>query len=429
MKLLTKTSLNYLSVTLFVFMFATIAFYYLLRHQVNQNINIELEKRKTSILNQLLSAHADVYSPPNQNEKVIFTPLKTINAPQLNFYDTLLFEFHDKKYVPFRQLGFVANFNNTAYYIQIFKSMEETDNLIVRIFISMTLLVILIIITLLITVRHTSLQAWNVFYDTIKKINNYDINAHDEFSLKQTEVKEFDDLNRVLIAMTDRIKKDYSNMKEYTENASHELQTPLAIINLKMELLMQSENLDEKQMKDIVDAYEASNRLSKLNKTLLLLAKIENRQFPESKPIQPQTIIDHQLESLEDLIDARKIEIVRQYEDEVVLMMNPYLAEILFANLIKNAIRHNISGGKLIISLSNQLIKISNSGAELNIDQALLFERFHKQSSSPESLGLGLAIVRNICEVYGFNINYLYENELHHFGLDCSKANTVRLAK
>ena len=131
-------------------MFATIAFYYLLRHQVNQNINIELEKRKTSILNQLLSAHADVYSPPNQNEKVIFTPLKTINAPQLNFYDTLLFEFHDKKYVPFRQLGFVANFNNTAYYIQIFKSMEETDNLIVRIFISMTLLVILIIITLLI---------------------------------------------------------------------------------------------------------------------------------------------------------------------------------------------------------------------------------------------------------------------------------------
>ncbi|MFZ4400572.1 MAG: sensor histidine kinase [Bacteroidales bacterium] len=418
MKLLTKTSLNYLSVTLFVFMFATIAFYYLLRHQVNQNINIELEKRKSSIINQLLSAHSSVNTPPNQNERIIITPLKEIISPQINFNDTIIFENNTKKYIPFRQLGFTAKLNNNEYYIQIFKSLEETDNLIIRIFLIMTFLVILIIITLLIIVRHTSLKAWDVFYDTIKKINNYDINLNHEFLLKQSEVKEFDDLNRVLIAMTDRIKKDYSNMKEYTENASHELQTPLAIINMKMEMLLQSQNLEEKQLKAVVEAYEASNRLSKLNKTLLLLAKIENRQFPESKIIYPQNIIDHLLESLEDLTDTKKIKIIRHYDDELSLKMNSYLAEILFANLIRNGIRHNITGGELIIIIKSDFIKISNSGNKLKVDNESIFERFHKQSTSPESLGLGLSIVQNICELYGFKVVYDFKNEMHHFTLN-----------
>ena len=415
MKLLTKTSLNYLSVTLFVFLFATIAFYYLLRHQVNQNINIELEKRKNNIVNQLLSAHESAAAPTNQNEKILITPLKEIKNPQLNFYDTIIYEHSYKKYIPFRQLGFVTQFNNAAYYIQIYKSLEETDNLIIRIFLIMTFLVIMIIIVLLITVRHTSLKAWSVFYDTIKKINNYDINSHNEFSLQQSEVKEFDDLNRVLKAMTTRIERDYSNMKEYTENASHELQTPLAIINSKMELLLQSQNLDEKQMKAVADAYEASNRLSKLNKTLLLLAKIENRQFPESKSINPLLLIEKQLESLEDLIDSKEIKVSKKIDEDVFIQMNPYLAEILLANLIKNAIRHNLKGGDLIIKAIKGEICISNSGPEHNIAKGLLFERFHKQSSSQESLGLGLSIVQKICELYNYKVDYNYENKMHNF--------------
>lgn len=423
MKLLTKTSLNYLSVTLFVFMFGTIAFYYLLRHQVNQNINIELEKRKNSIVNQLLSAHESIAAPTNQNEKILITPLNELSYPQLNFYDTIIYDQLNKKYIPFRQLGFITKFNNDSFYVQIYKSLEETDNLIIRIFLIMTVLVILIIIALLITIRHTSLMAWKVFYDTINKINNYDINSHNEFSLKQSEVKEFDDLNRNLIAMTDRIKKDYSNMKEYTENASHEMQTPLAIISSKLELLLQSQKLDEKQMKAITDAYDASNRLSKLNMTLLLLAKIENRQFPESKSIMPTSLIESQLENLEDLIESKGIQIIKQFDENLILQMNPYLAEIMLANLIKNAIRHNIKDGYLIIKIIKDSICISNSGNELKIKKELLFERFHKQSSSPESLGLGLAIVQKICEVYDFKIDYYYENNLHNFSIYLNKSN------
>jgi signal transduction histidine kinase len=213
--------------------------------------------------------------------------------------------------------------------------------------------------------------------------------------------------------MTDRIKNDYLNLKEYIENASHEIQTPLAIISSKMELLLQSGGMTEKQLKTVADAYDASNRLSRLNKTLILMAKIENRQFPESKPVHLASIVNTQLENLEDLILSRNINLQMNLDEQMTLQMNPFLAEILLVNLIKNAVRHNIQGGDLNLELTKTAFQISNSGVPLKIDPELLFKRFYKSSSSPESLGLGLAIVQKICQMYGFRIEYNYKDGLH----------------
>ena len=420
MRLLTKITLNLLSISLFIFFIGMVAFYYTLRQQVDQNINLELEKRRMSINKELESAHSPVNQTVNLDEKVLITPLNK-PRPLKSFSDTLLLNPDENKYSLYRQLGFVKTIGNQSYFIQIFKPLEETDRLIVRIVLLMNFLMIIIIITLLIANRHSSRQDWKVFYDTIEKINNYDVNSLEAFSLNHSDIKEFADLNRVLGTMTDRIKNDYLNLKEYIENASHEIQTPLAIINSKMELLLQWGDMKEKQYKIVADAYEASNRLSRLNKTLILLAKIENRQFPESKPVYPATMINHQLESLEDLILSKKIEVIKRLDTEVTIQMNPYLAEILIVNLIKNAVRHNITGGDLIIELSKYSLEISNSGSPLQMDPEMLFKRFHKSSSSPESLGLGLAIVQKICVLYGFKIGYSYENRTHVMHVEFSK--------
>ncbi len=420
MRLLNKITLNLLSVSLFIFLFGMVAFYYVLREQVDQNINLELEKRKKSINKELDSAHSTTSQPVNLSEKVLISPL---NAPRplVSFSDTLLFNPDENRYSLYRELGFVKTIGNQSYFIQIFKPLEESDRLIVRIVIIINLLVIMIIIALLIANRHSSRQDWKVFYDTIDKINNYDVNSLEPFSLNHADIKEFDDLNRVLLTMTDRIKNDYLNLKEYIENASHEIQTPLAIINSKMELLLQWGDMKEKQYKIVADAYDASNRLSRLNKTLILMAKIENRQFPESNPVNPAIMINHQLESLEDLILSKKIKITKQFDDDVTIRMNPYLADILFVNLIKNAIRHNITGGDLIIELSKERLEIANSGSPLQMNPDMLFRRFHKASSSPESLGLGLAIVQKICNIYGFRIGYNYINEMHVMHVEFTK--------
>lgn len=413
MKLLTKNSLALLSLTLFVFLFGIIAFYYLLRLEVDKSINRELDKRQSNIINQLIYDQSLKNITPFQNEKIRITAFKNAANPAPIYYDTLIFDQLDKKFVAYRQHGFVTAVNNQKYHIQIFKSLEETDNLIVRIFLIMTFLVIAILITIILINRYSSGKIWKDFYDTIKKINNYDINSQEQFVLDQSDIKEFDELNRVLIKMIDRIKLNYSNMKEYAENASHEIQTPLSIINAKMELLLQSGNLQEKQLKSVLEAYEASNRLSRVNKTLLLLAKIENRQFPESKLINPKDIFEYQLDILEDLILSKELEVKAQYDEDVQIKMNPYLAEILFSNLIKNAIRHNITGGKIIIESIGKYLMISNTGSGLKSNAEDIFKRFYKSSTSKESLGLGLAIVQKICEVYDFKLQYSYQNQLH----------------
>jgi len=285
--------------------------------------------------------------------------------------------------------------------------------LIIRIIATMTVLIILLIIALLVVNRYSSRLVWGAFYDTVDKINHYDLNTHEDFSLQESDVREFEDLNRGLKAMTERIKNDYLNLKEYTENASHEIQTPLAIINSKLELLLQSGEMSEKQYKALADAYEASIRLSKYNSTLILLAKIENKQFPESKKVSPEAILEQLLENLDDLIRTKKIEVIRKIMPHVTLRMNPYLAEILIVNLVKNAVRHNVKGGKLIIELDPGMLKISNSGPETALDDNLLFKRFFKSSASPESLGLGLAIVQKICALYGFEVSYQFFDGLH----------------
>jgi len=420
LRLLNKITLNLLSISLFIFLFGMVAFYYVLREQVDQNINLELEKREKSINKELDSVHSTTNPTVNLSEKVLITLLDK-PRPLVSFSDTLLFNPDENKYAIYRQLGFVKNIGDQSYFIQIFKPLEETDRLIVRIVMMMNLLIIIIIITLLIANRHSSRQDWKVFYDTINKINNYDVNSFEAFTLKRSDIKEFADLNRGLLTMTERIKNDYLNLKEYIENASHEIQTPLAIINSKMELLMQWGDMKEKQYKIVADAYDASNRLSRLNKTLILLAKIENRQFPESSPVNPTIMINHQLESLEDLINSKKIKVTKRFENDITIQINPYLAEILLVNLIKNAIRHNITGGDLIIELTKHSFEIANSGPPLQMDPAMLFERFHKSSSSPESLGLGLAIVQKICTLYGFKVGYNYNNEMHVMHVEFAK--------
>jgi len=412
LRLLTKTTLNLLSISLFIYLFGIIAFYYSLRIQVDSNVNKEMDKRKASIVRQMEEAHSSVAQPPNRSEMVLVTPVERESSAD-RYADTLIYNKGEQRYQLYRQLGFHEKVNYQNYFIQIFKSLEETDTLIIRIITTMTVLIVLLIIALLVVNRYSSRLVWGAFYDTVDKINRYDLNAHEDFSLQESDVKEFEDLNRGLKAMTERIKNDYLNLKEYTENASHEIQTPLAIINSKLELLLQSGEMSEKQYKALADAYEASIRLSKYNSTLILLAKIENKQFPESRMVSPEVLVDNLLENLDDLIRNKKIEVIRRIKPEVTVQMNPYLAEMLIVNLVKNAVRHNVKGGKLVVEVAHGFLQISNSGPETALDDNLLFKRFFKSTSSPESLGLGLAIVQKICALYGFEVSYHFREGLH----------------
>jgi signal transduction histidine kinase len=216
--------------------------------------------------------------------------------------------------------------------------------------------------------------------------------------------------------MTKRLSNDYRELKEYTDHTTHELQTPLAVIKTKMELLMQSDNLGPDEMQ-LIQAINASvNHLSRLNSTLALITRIENQQFTGKKQINLRHQISEQLEMLQELISLRDIMVECSYSDSGPdLVMDEGLADILIVNLLKNAVVHNIDGGRILIDVDEQRLMISNLGPPIQLKEEHLFRRFTRGARKTGSFGLGLSIVKKICDYYGFAIKYDYQDRIHSF--------------
>ena len=221
--------------------------------------------------------------------------------------------------------------------------------------------------------------------------------------------------------MTDKIHIDYLQQKEFTENASHEMQTPLAVIKANLTQLMQSTTLSESDMNNLQTIENTTKKMASLNKALILLSKIENNQFKENELIPINKIINKVVNNFADLIEVKNIKLKLNLKDELQITINPTLAEILLSNLVQNAIRHNVNGGIINIDLMQNKLIISNSGEALTINSNELFTRFKKNDASKDSLGLGLAIVKSICNIYQLNIVYSYSNQLHTFTLNSTK--------
>ena len=219
--------------------------------------------------------------------------------------------------------------------------------------------------------------------------------------------------------MTTKLTSDYLSLKEFSENASHEMQTPLAIIQSKLELLFQKQDIGEENLKAVNSAYQAVNRLSKLHHELNLLTRIENQEYRDLESIDLKSFLENQIENFSDILELKNIELNRSIVSDLKVNANTYLLEILFSNLFSNAIKHNLAkAGKINIELKEKTFTISNTGMEPEYALDSLFERFKKGKPGAESTGLGLALVKQICSVHGFNISYSFHNKLHILKLE-----------
>jgi signal transduction histidine kinase len=258
---------------------------------------------------------------------------------------------------------------------------------------------------------------WRPFYNTLAKAKAFDVNDGSALKLTPESIFEFNELNSALVKMTEKISTDYRNLKEFTENASHEIQTPLALINSRVEELIQEKNVAPNQMAWIQDIHESTLRLSRLNHALLLLSKIDNGQFHEREPVNVNALMAAKLASFEELFNLKEIAISFHQTGTLILNMNGMLADVLFTNLLNNAVKHNVRQGKIEIWVDEQQFVIENTGEALDGNPEILFERFRKQNQSSHSLGLGLAIVKKISDNYKLNISYTYTTRRHTFRL------------
>jgi len=319
---------------------------------------------------------------------------------------------------PYRVLSHVVNINGINYQITIRKSQEQKIALIRNLTRMMLLVLVGLFLATLIFNWMISERLWKPFRASLNKIKTAELQKMEAIHFEETNTTEFNELNASLNYMTGKMYRDYVNMKEFTENAAHEMQTPIAVVQSKLELLLQDANLHDDQARSITQASEALNRLSKLNQGLLLLAKIENNQFEPEGLINLTEIIEKYLNQFDELIKDKEILLHLNNHSAFKTRLHPFLADSLISNLLGNAIKYNVTGGKLIIESSSAELSIANSSAGAALNPATLFTRF--QSSDPKnafSHGLGLAIVKKIADNNGLTIRYLYSDHMHVFSL------------
>lgn len=274
---------------------------------------------------------------------------------------------------------------------------------------------LLIIICVCVTARLVSQRILSSLHHTMKTVQRFNVKEKVQFPRSRT--REFKELNNFLQKMTDKTVDEYASVKEFSENASHELQTPLAILRNKLELLSET-NIEEDQAALIGDMQNAIERLSKINRSLTLLTKLENNEYAVSENIRFCKITKDILAAYEDRIEMKNLTIKTDIDKSVLLKIHPVLADMLINNLVGNAIRHNVQNGRIELVLTHKRLMIRNTGLPPEMPTEELFHRFKKSNQCSESVGLGLAIVKQICEVCGFYITYNYKNHLHTLQID-----------
>jgi len=412
MKLINKINHNFISLVLLIIFVGGVVFYIMLRKLMLDQIDNRLLESKALIV----SNFDDFLQQPDNfvwNEELINVKLlDSISSHDVFLSDTLLQNVNDSTFLAFRKLEFQKEWEGSNYDIKIFKELEFTDNLTLNIMLLLGFVAVFFMLSFFIVFRFVAQSSFIDFFDTLRKAKNFNIGESQDIELQESDVDEFEKLNEVLKFMTSKIQNDYKGLKEFTENVSHEIQTPLAIIQNKVEQLLQDENITENQIEKFSDILQATSRLSKLNKGLSQLVRIENGQYIDVDNVDLVAIVKNNLDQLEDMIVAKNITVETDFKDFDVVEININLAELLIFNLLKNAVKHNKSGGVLKILMSGKELQISNSGKNEALEIDALFGRFVKGSDS-NSLGLGLAIVYKICKNYNIVLSYDYHNELH----------------
>jgi signal transduction histidine kinase len=412
MKLSAHYNKTIIVITISVLLAGAVIYYfaisYIARSQLDSDLTEEIDEVADYVkLNHQLPRQVDF-----DEDVTFFTKTDQAVLPR-RFFDTIYNNPKEKKTEAGRAVSGLISLKDGNYKATITISRENTEYLI-QIIASITLvLIVCLLLILFLTNRYILKGLWRPFYDTLYAIKAFNISDNENFELKQNKVNEFNELNKAVRVMSTRVKNDFQILKHFTENASHEMLTPLAVITSKLDTLIQDETIKPELYDQISDIYAATSKLSRLNQSLLLLVKIENNLIDDIEWVDLELQISEKVRLFQDLISTKDINVTEKLESKKV-WVSKHLIDILLNNLFSNTIRHNVDHGQLIINLTANKLTFQNSGPDKSLNEETIFERFQKGHKS-EGTGLGLAIVKNICSVYKWQIYYQYTNSLHTF--------------
>lgn len=419
MKLLTKTTLYFLIAMIPLLAAGGFFLFHQFSKEINHRVDRELIHEEIQWIRYVESVTWNGGSFILQTPDIIIYPVRQPTAELPSISNTYGYRAKDNVQIPLRQLTHVVPINGTSYLITIRKSQEQKTVLVANVTWIMLLVFAGLFIVTLIFNWIISKNLWKPFRTSLQKVRNLELQKLENIHFEQTNTEEFNELNAALNSMTNKIYSDYVNMKEFTENAAHEMQTPLAVVQSKMELLLQDSNLSEPQIEAILQTTTALSRLSKLTQSLLLLAKIENHQYETTQSLSLTETTQKYLKLFDELIKDKELTVETDYHGDFMITLHSLLADSLVSNLVGNAIKYNQAGGKIMISINENEYCISNTSELPPIDQQNLFKRFKKPANSPDtSTGLGLSIVKKIVDTHHLQIDYRAEEGVHRFCIE-----------
>lgn len=416
MKLLTRTTLYFLAAMIPLLAAGGYLLFQQFSRELNERVDKELVYDELQWIQYLEAATANGTNYILRSPDILIFPVNIQPAQNPQIINTTGTKARENIQIPFRQLTHVVSINGTPYQIIIRKSQEQKAALVANITWIMLLVFAGLFAATLLFNWLISKKLWQPFRASLQKIRNIELQKMKAMHFEETNIKEFNELNASLNIMAQKIYSDYVNMKEFTENAAHEMQTPLAVAQTKMELLLQDTNLNELQTEAILQASTSLSRLSKLNQSLLLLAKIENNQYSTTETISLIEPTKKYLHLFEEIIKHKNLTIETVYEEDFMVRLHSFLADSLVSNLVGNAIKYNYDRGKIMIHVTSNQYRISNTSHLPAIHPQDLFRRFGTTTHKEEpSTGLGLAIVKRIADTHHLQISYHHESNTQQF--------------
>jgi len=393
-------------------------FYMAVVEEVNDEVDDTLEDYSEGLIIRALSGEdMPTASNGSNNQYYLYEVSESYAAshPQITYRDEMVFITEKSETEPARVLITIFRTEDERYMelVVYTPTIEKLDLLraILGWIIFLYVLLLLIILSINIWVFRKNMKP---LYVLLKWLDSSQLGKKNEPLENTTKITEFRKLNAATMAFAERGEKLFEQQKTFIGNASHEMQTPLAICRNRLEMLMEDETLTEHQLNELIKTHQTLENLTRMNRSLLLLCKIENGQFADTRSVCLNDILAHYLDDYKEVYAYRNITVTVTTDSLFCVEMNDSLVSVLVTNLLKNSFVHNIDGGFIYIKITADTFEISNTG-EKPLDRERIFERFYQGQKKEGSTGLGLALVDSICKANHLTIDYTYVENRHIF--------------
>ena len=399
----------------------TSLFYALMLEELYDNTDDGLKDQKIQIIRKAYENESILKQHQFDLNQYRITPVLVKDYLETDsFRNENFFMEYDEEMEPYRVLEtYFIDKNGNHHKLEIRTATVEEDDFIESLLIALVILYILIIASILIINNISLKKIWKPFYSTLNYLSDYQFGQNKKLISNKTPITEFKLLDSEIAKMITRNEKSVYQQKQFIENASHELQTPIAVALNQIDVLLESDELTQKNYLEINQIRNTLKRMSTLNQSLLMLSKIENQQFKDKEQVVFNSVVKTMISDFNSILEFKSIALELIENGEFKTLINKDLAYSLLSNLIKNSIKYNINNGKIIIEIDNlSLITKNTSNRKTPLNSEDIFRRFYKESEDHLSTGLGLSIVKTIIDNHSnMDISYAFEDPFHVFSL------------